>query len=182
VEVGTIPEMPMKIDEADCTAEAILTSFVKLELPNANNHDFASQDGRRLYLDAWRELEKESTALEHKLAVHSALGKRDSLSPTVTKVSKFAKRSREFASRAIAVYEMFDDVLQARNDDPRAFIWLFGKPNDVRKHETAVNRKMSAAGDKIIKEYDRFWHERELLLTQIQVVAPQLASLIRDLR
>lgn len=176
-----MPDKPMKIDEADCTAGAILTSFVKLELPSANKYDVASQDGRRLYLDAWREFEKASTALEHKLAVHSALGKRSSLSPTVTKVSKFVKQSREFAARAVEVYKMFDDVLQARSDDPRAFIWLFGKPNDVKRQETAVNRKMSAAGDKIIKEYDRFWHERELLLTQIQVIAPQLAPMIRGL-
>jgi hypothetical protein len=166
--------MPTRIDEADCTPEAILKSFMNLDLPDATEFKLTTRDGRQLYLDAWHDFKRESTTLEHKLAVNSALGTRDPLSQTVRKVSKFVKQSRELASRAIEVYKMFGDVAQARDDDPLQFLWLFGKPKDVKRQETAVNRRMTAEGDRIIKQYDRLWHERELLLTQIQVVAPQI--------
>jgi hypothetical protein len=174
--------MANKIDEAECTSEAILESFVMLDLPDARSYTLTSQDGRRLYLDAWHKFKRESTTLEHKLAVRTALARRDGCSQVIAKVSKYVRRSSDFASRAIEVYQMFGDVAQAREEDPRNFIWLLGKPRDAQRQEAAVDRKMTKISETIIKQYDRLWHERELLLTQIQVVAPQMAALIGNLR
>ena len=147
-----------------------------LDLPDARDHDFSSQVGRQTHLDAWRLFENKSSILGHKLAACSALAKRDRLTTIIAKVSRFVERSREFALRAIEAYKTFEAALQEQNkeEDIFKFISIFGKPKELKRREFVRNKRMMAISDKITKEYDRFWRERELLRTQIQALVPEL--------
>ncbi len=165
--------MSTRLNERDCTPKAVLVSFMTLDLPDANDHDMSSRAGRQGYTTAWRRYEADSSVLGHKLAACLALAKRDRLATLLTKVSRFVEHSREFAVRTTEAHKEFEAATKAKDDDPFALLWIFGKPKEVKRRDAARDKRLMAISDKLIKEYDRLWRERELLRTQIQALVPE---------
>lgn len=163
----------MTIRKRDCTPKAVLEKFLALDLPDAHDHDFSSPASRQRYVAAWCRYQEECDVLGHQLAVCSVVEKRNRLTTLISKVSKFVERSRDFAVRAIEAQRTFQAAAKAQDEDPFALFWIFGKPKELRRREGARDKKLEAISDKLTKEYDRLWRERELLNTQIQALLPE---------
>ena len=151
---------------------------MNLDLPDGNNFDVSTAAGSQSYRNAWRLFAKESGILGHKLAVCSALARRDRLTTIISKVSRFVERSREHALQWVdtcTTFEAARDAL-ARDNDWSTVLSIFGKPKELERRQMARHKSMMRLSDKMTKEYDRLWRERELLRSQIQALVPELQS------
>ncbi len=168
--------MSTALHESECTPLSVLKAFMELDLPDGNDFDVSTSAGSQSYINAWRLFAQKSGVLGHKLAVCSALTKRDRLTTIISKVSRFVERSREHALRSVDACTMFEAArdAQAEESDWLRFLSIFGKPKELERRKMARNKSMMKVSDKMTKEYDRLWRERELLRSQIQALVPEL--------
>ena len=150
---------------------SILRRFRDVNLPNGNDYDVSTLEGKRRYTDAWSELAKASDVIVKAIVHYLVQPMKSSETRFMRKLLKHSERCRVLGERTYANWMRTADWVENSKLNVGEILWTFlGEKTQKEKWSVLEERAISTETQKCAKLYNAVSRERELLLIELDAV------------